>query len=93
MIFIALRRSDVKKSMKGINLRDIIEILKYEAYKKVDVRFSDILIVWGIVPFTIGLQYLVIFNYIDRIMAWSMFGPSVVISVLFIIFHKRRFLR
>ena len=78
--------------MKG-NLRDIIEILKYEAYKKVDVRFSDILIVWGVAPFTIGLQYLIIFNYIDRIMAWSMFGPSVVISVLFIISHKRRFLR
>lgn len=78
--------------MKG-NLRDIIEILKYEAYKKVDVRFSVILIVWGVAPFTIGLQYLIIFNYIDRIMAWSMFGPSVVISVLFIISHKRRFLR
>lgn len=79
--------------MKQKKLRDIIEILKYEAYKKVDVRFSDILIVWGVAPFTIGLQYLVIFNYIDRIMAWSMFGPSVVISVLFIISHKRRFLR
>ncbi len=78
--------------MKG-NLRDIIECLKYEANKKVDVRFSDILIVWGVAPFTIGLQYLVIFNNIDRIMAWSMFGPSVVISVLFIISHKRRFLR
>ena len=60
--------------MKQKKLRDIIEILKYEAYKKVDVRFSDILIVWGVAPFTIGLQYLVIFNYIDRIMAWSMFG-------------------
>ena len=79
--------------MKQINLRDIIECLKNEANKKVDIRFSDILIVWGVTPFIIGLQYLIIFNYIDRIMAWSMFGPSVVISVLFIIFHKRRFWR
>lgn len=79
--------------MKQINLRDIIECLKYEANKKVDVRFSDILIVWGVTPFIIGLQYLVIFNYIDRIMVWSMFGPSFVISLLFKIFHKRRFWR
>ena len=81
--------------MKQINLRNIIECLKKEANKKVDIniRFSDILIVWGVTPFIIGLQYLIIFNYIDRIMAWSMFGPSFVISLLFKIFHKRRFWR
>lgn len=78
--------------MKTKKLTNFIEeFWKEENAQSIPVSIGGLFVVWFITPLTIGIQYLIIFKGITEPMAWSLFGPSLVITIVYIVSHKRKF--
>lgn len=54
------------------------------------ISVGQLILVWGVVPFMVGFNYVVLFGGITEPMAWTMFTPSLGITVVWYFCKNRK---
>jgi hypothetical protein len=54
------------------------------------ISVGQLILVWGVVPFMVGLNYVVLFGGITEPMAWTIFTPSIAITAVWYFCKNRK---
>ena len=77
--------------MKKAKLIDIInKALDDNGGKITVVSYGQLIQVWGVVPFMVGFNYVVLFGGITEPMAWTIFTPSIAITAVWYFCKNRK---
>ena len=54
------------------------------------ISVGQLILVWGVVPFMVGLNYVVLFRGITEPMVWTIFTPSIAITAVWYFCKNRK---
>lgn len=57
------------------------------------VSIGQLVLVWAVIPVVVEINYLILFGGITKPMAWTLFVPSVVVSIVWYVCRNRKWFK